>query len=215
MAERDPRRCASSPDAPAQSRPLYHNAPFIVSHTALFAGGSVTGMVKFDAAEALRLIEEPRPMGQFRPDHDAPDLGAARRRAQRYDLSSLKIAFHMAAPMPAWLKEKWIEWLGPERIYEPTAARSGRAPRSSPAPNGSRTRGRSAGRRHPLLRTSARRQQVGTDRRNLFLPKDGVGTTYHYIGAEPSAASTDGNRSATSAASMPTAISISATASPT
>src|SRR6266566_7720596 len=27
--------------------PLYHNAPFIVSHTALFNGGRVTGLVKF------------------------------------------------------------------------------------------------------------------------------------------------------------------------
>ena len=40
--------------------PLYHNAPFIVSHTALFAGGRVTGMVKFDAEETLRLIEANR-----------------------------------------------------------------------------------------------------------------------------------------------------------
>src|SRR6202789_4345305 len=31
--------------------PLYHNAPFIATHLALFAGGSVTGMVKFDAEE--------------------------------------------------------------------------------------------------------------------------------------------------------------------
>ena len=36
--------------------PLYHNAPFILSHPALFAGGRLTGMVKFDAEEALRLI---------------------------------------------------------------------------------------------------------------------------------------------------------------
>ena len=57
-------------------------------------------------------------MGQFRADHDAPHLGAAGERAQRYDLSSLKIVFHMAAPMPPWLKENWIAWLGPERIYE-------------------------------------------------------------------------------------------------
>ncbi|MEV8810474.1 AMP-binding protein, partial [Klebsiella pneumoniae] len=40
--------------------PLYHNAPFILSHYALFAGGRVTGMVKFDAEEALRLIEKNR-----------------------------------------------------------------------------------------------------------------------------------------------------------
>src|ERR1700730_9439488 len=36
--------------------PLYHNAPFILSRTGLFAGGRVTGMVKFDAEETLRLI---------------------------------------------------------------------------------------------------------------------------------------------------------------
>ena len=34
--------------------PLYHNAPFIASHTALFHGGRVTGLVKFDAEECLR-----------------------------------------------------------------------------------------------------------------------------------------------------------------
>ena len=38
--------------------------------------------------------------------------------SDRYDLSSLQVVFHMAAPMPPWLKEKWIEWLGPERIWE-------------------------------------------------------------------------------------------------
>ena len=37
--------------------PLYHNAPFIVSHFALFGGGSVTGMAKFDAEETFRLID--------------------------------------------------------------------------------------------------------------------------------------------------------------
>jgi len=36
----------------------------------------------------------------------------------RYDLSSLTTVWHLAAPMPAWLKERWIEWLGAERIWE-------------------------------------------------------------------------------------------------
>src|SRR3569833_1790279 len=40
--------------------PLYHNAPFIVSHMALFTGDRGTGMVKFDAEETLRLIEAKR-----------------------------------------------------------------------------------------------------------------------------------------------------------
>ena len=26
--------------------------------------------------------------------------------------------WHLAEPCPAWLKEAWIDWLGPERIFE-------------------------------------------------------------------------------------------------
>src|SRR5947208_2178326 len=37
--------------------PLYHNAPFIMSHMRVFPGGRVTGMVESDAEAALRLIE--------------------------------------------------------------------------------------------------------------------------------------------------------------
>jgi bile acid-coenzyme A ligase len=35
-----------------------------------------------------------------------------------YDLSTLRTAFHMGAPCPAWLKRAWIEWLGPDRLAE-------------------------------------------------------------------------------------------------
>ena len=34
------------------------------------------------------------------------------------DLSSLRVAFHMAAPCAPWLKSEWIGWLGPEKILE-------------------------------------------------------------------------------------------------
>jgi bile acid-coenzyme A ligase len=34
------------------------------------------------------------------------------------DLTSLEIAVHMAAPCPPWLKEKWIEWAGPDVLCE-------------------------------------------------------------------------------------------------
>jgi bile acid-coenzyme A ligase len=36
----------------------------------------------------------------------------------RYDLSSLRVVWHMAAPCAPWLKEEWINWLGGERIFE-------------------------------------------------------------------------------------------------
>src|SRR6476619_5142012 len=36
----------------------------------------------------------------------------------RYDLSSLNGVFQLAAPCPDWLKRAWIEWLGPEKVWE-------------------------------------------------------------------------------------------------
>jgi bile acid-coenzyme A ligase len=37
---------------------------------------------------------------------------------RRYDLSSLRIVWHLAEPCPEWLKQVWIDWLGAERIVE-------------------------------------------------------------------------------------------------
>jgi bile acid-coenzyme A ligase len=34
------------------------------------------------------------------------------------DVSSLRIVYHLAAPCPAWLKQAWIDWLGPDAIWE-------------------------------------------------------------------------------------------------
>jgi bile acid-coenzyme A ligase len=99
--------------------PLYHNGPFMFSNLALLAGNTVVGMVRFDAEECLRLIEDygvqwvclvPTMMHRI---WNLPDEVRA-----RYDLSSLQRVWHMAASCPAWLKKAWIEWLGPDRIVE-------------------------------------------------------------------------------------------------
>jgi bile acid-coenzyme A ligase len=99
--------------------PLYHNGPFSAAMGSLFLGGHNVVMTRFDATTALELVE------RYRIDHMylVPTmmlriwkLPAEQR--TRYDLSSLRIAYHLAAPCPPWLKEAWIEWLGPERIWE-------------------------------------------------------------------------------------------------
>lgn len=99
--------------------PLYHNMPFMFSSFALLAGARVIGMNRFDAEEFLRLVARhkvefvamvPTMMQRIWA------LPAAVRNA--FDLSSLKSVWHMAAPCPPWLKRAWIEWLGPERIFE-------------------------------------------------------------------------------------------------
>ena len=64
--------------------PLYHNAPFIVSHLALFTGG------RRHRPRQIRCRGNAAPdrsqqgaMGQFRADHDASHLGAAGGSAQQ------------------------------------------------------------------------------------------------------------------------------------
>jgi bile acid-coenzyme A ligase len=99
--------------------PLYHNGPFLFSFRGLFTGHHLVVMERFDAEEALRLIERHRvgfvmmvPTMMQRIHR----LDEATR--ESYDLSSLRVVLHLAAPCPPWLKRAWIEWLGPERILE-------------------------------------------------------------------------------------------------
>ena len=85
----------------------------------LIFGAHVVGMRRFDPLEALRLIDAYKVNWvNFVPTmmHRIWSLPAEKRAA--FDLSSLRIVFHMASPMPPWLKEAWINWLGPERIWE-------------------------------------------------------------------------------------------------
>ncbi|MEA3077637.1 MAG: bile acid-coenzyme ligase [Actinomycetota bacterium] len=99
--------------------PLYHNAPFMFSMSGLFKGSHLIVMTRFDASLALELIEEhgvdwmllvPTMMHRI---WRLPEEERTKR-----DLSTVKGILHLAAPCPVWLKEAWIEWLGPERIWE-------------------------------------------------------------------------------------------------
>ena len=99
--------------------PLYHNGPFTSSALALLKGNHVVVMPRFDALGALMLIERHRVDWMYAVPtmmHRIWRLPEAER--TRFDLSSLRVVFHMAAPCPAWLKEAWIGWLGGDRILE-------------------------------------------------------------------------------------------------
>lgn len=99
--------------------PLYHNGPFTSSVLALLRGNHVVVMPRFDAARALALIERHRVDWMYAVPtmmHRIWRLPEAER--TRFDLSSLRVVFHMAAPCPPWLKEAWIGWLGGDRILE-------------------------------------------------------------------------------------------------
>ncbi len=94
--------------------PLYHAAPLRWCMAIQQLGGTVIAMRKFDAEEVLRLIERHRVThAQFVPTHFARMLDLPEEVRARYDLSSLKVVIHAAAPCPVPVKQKMIEWLGP------------------------------------------------------------------------------------------------------
>jgi bile acid-coenzyme A ligase len=91
--------------------------------------------------------------------------------------------------MPPWLKEKWIEWLGPERIFELYGGteRQGATVISGVewlAHKGSVGKIGEAARLR-IIGEDGNDVAVGQTGEIYFLPNDGAGTTYHYLGAEP------------------------------
>ncbi|MDB5857612.1 MAG: AMP-dependent synthetase and ligase [Ramlibacter sp.] len=94
--------------------PLYHAAPLRFGLAFLAAGGSVIVMSKFDAAQALDLLErEGITHSQWVPTmfNRLLALPEARRRAFR--APAHRLALHSAAPCPPALKRAMIEWWGP------------------------------------------------------------------------------------------------------
>ncbi|MEI9932987.1 MAG: AMP-binding protein [Rhizomicrobium sp.] len=99
--------------------PLYHNGPFVTAFPALMTGASVVVMPKFDPEETLRLIEKHRVTWVYMvPTMMSRIWRLPEEVRKKYGLSSLRTLWHLAAPCPQWLKEEWINWLGPDVIWE-------------------------------------------------------------------------------------------------
>ncbi|MBA3653858.1 MAG: AMP-binding protein [Actinobacteria bacterium] len=108
--------------------PLYHNGPLVWSCGAWLAGGHVVVLPRFDAEATLAAIEEHRgEVVYLVPTMMKRIWRLPEETRNRYDLSSLKVVWHLAEPCPPWLKETWIEWLGPERILELYAGTEGQS----------------------------------------------------------------------------------------
>jgi bile acid-coenzyme A ligase len=99
--------------------PLYHNGPIVWSCTALLNGNHVIVLPRFDAEASLAAIEEHRvDIAYMVPTMMKRIWRLPEHVRDRYDLSSLRVVWHLAEPCPPWLKDAWIEWLGPDRIVE-------------------------------------------------------------------------------------------------
>ena len=102
--------------------PLYHSAPLRFVMETQSQGGTVVVMPKFEPEYSLQLIEKYRAThSQWVPTMFIRMLKLPEEVRAKYDLSSLKVAIHAAAPCPPEVKRAMIEWWGPV-IYEYYAA---------------------------------------------------------------------------------------------
>jgi long-chain acyl-CoA synthetase len=94
--------------------PLYHSAPQAAVNLTIAMGGTVIIMERFDAEHYLQLIEKHGVThSQLVPTMFSRLLKLPDDVRKRYDLRSLEIAIHAAAPCPVQVKQQMIEWWGP------------------------------------------------------------------------------------------------------
>ncbi len=168
--------------------PLYHNAPFVGSFQSLFAGNHVVEMGRFDPLRALELIERYKVNWvNFVPTMMNRIWRLPDEQRKSFDMSSIRVVFHMASVCPQWLKQAWIDWLGPDRIMEVYGG--------SELFGGTVITGRewlahkgSVGKVQPGYRMRILDEQgnecaPGEVGEIYFLPDKGANSTYEYVGA--------------------------------
>lgn len=167
--------------------PLYHNGPFVTAFNALAAGAQVIVMARYSNEDVLRLIAEHKATWLYLvPTMMSRIYRLPQAVKDRYDLSSLETVWHLAAPCPAWLKEAWINWLGPDVIWELYAASEGM---SGTVINGTEwlTHRGSVGRVFTgeirILDESGRDAPPG-EIGEIFMRPSGGAATFQYVGAE-------------------------------
>ncbi|MET7697431.1 acyl-CoA synthetase [Streptomyces sp. NPDC005485] len=102
--------------------PLYHAAPLRFCYVVTATGGTVVLMDSFDAESALEAVERHRVThSQWVPTMFVRMLKLPPETRTSYDVSSLKVAIHAAAPCPVEVKRRMMEWWGPV-LYEYYAA---------------------------------------------------------------------------------------------
>src|SRR6266403_5368280 len=94
--------------------PLYHSAPQAAVNLVIRNGGTAIIMESFDPERYLQLVEKYRPThSQLVPTMFSRMLKLPEAVRSRYDLSSLQVVIHAAAPCPPQVKEQMIGWWGP------------------------------------------------------------------------------------------------------
>lgn len=94
--------------------PLYHAAPSTYGEGAALLGADIVIMEHWDAEGFLQLVESEQIVSTFLvPTQIVRLLQLPDQIKQNYNLSSLQLICHGAAPIPQAIKHQAIEWLGP------------------------------------------------------------------------------------------------------
>jgi long-chain acyl-CoA synthetase len=94
--------------------PLYHTAPNTIAAIAMKLGMDITLLTRFDAEDFLAAVERYRVQQvQMVPTMFTRLLRLPQEVRNSYDLSSLRMVVHSAAPCPPHIKRRMIDWLGP------------------------------------------------------------------------------------------------------
>lgn len=171
--------------------PLYHNGPFGYGMSGLLTGNKMVIMGRFDAGEAVRLISEHRiDWVPLVPTMMQRIVRLPREVLERADLSSLEAILHFGAVCPVWLKQAWIDLIGPEKVLEIYGGAEGQAVSVISGTEWLEHPG-SVGRpyygRFRVLDDDGDELPPGEVGELFMMPEAGPGSTYHYIGAEPKA----------------------------
>ncbi|WP_299057477.1 acyl-CoA synthetase [uncultured Nocardioides sp.] len=105
--------------------PTYHAAPLRFGGVVHATGGTVVMADRFDAEDALEVIQTHRVThSQWVPTMFVRMLKLPEEVRASYDVSSLRVAVHAAAPCPVEVKQRMIDWWGPvlHEYYSSTEA---------------------------------------------------------------------------------------------
>jgi long-chain acyl-CoA synthetase len=106
--------------------PSYHSGPLFWAQMHLAFGATVVIMRKWDAAGALELVERFRVTNAHMvPANFTRILELPDDVRDRYDLSSLKLVAHAAAPCPVPVKRAFMDFVGADKVWEYFGASEG------------------------------------------------------------------------------------------
>jgi bile acid-coenzyme A ligase len=180
--------CIERGDVQLITAPMYHNGPFQSGMIGLLSGNHVVVVERFDPLQALEAMERHRITWVYLvPTMMSRIWRLPAEQRDGYDLSSVRIVFHLAAPCPRWLKEAWIGWLGPERIWELYGATDGQAATVIGGTEWLEHRGSVgkpiAGGRVKILGSDGEELPAGAIGEVFMGRPEGTPEPYHYLGA--------------------------------